>query len=165
MLRKQFIPLFQTVGQHISLLRGRSVYALALMLMFAPLSQAQESYLGGDWRCNLNKVSLYTTGNKNIKIDHSTSAILLMGESGSKSTARFSAPFILSTPGWEYGNLARLGINIDGTFYFAEDVLEKGLVKQGFSGWNFLQWEGGMICSTSATALAAGREALRKASP
>lgn len=137
------------------------ICALLMSLFLAPQSYAQDHYIGGEWRCNMKKVSLYTTGNKTIRIEQTANNIVLVGDTGEKSSGRFVGPYELSTPNWEYGNSARLGINVDGTFYPAAEAIAKSFKKSDYADWNFLQWETGMICSTSSAALAAGREAMR----
>ena len=141
------------------------ICAFLMTLFLVPPGHAEDFYIAGDWRCNLRKVSQRTPGNKTIRIEQDTNKIALIGDSGAKSVGRFAGPYELSTPGWEYGNSGRLGINVDGTFYGATDAIAKFSLMRDYEDWNFIQWESGMICSTSSAALAAGREMARKTPP
>ena len=102
-------------------------------------------FIGGDWICNYGKVRRDTPGNKRIKIEQSGDQLTFVNDSGQRSKGRFIDRDLLVASNWEYGEEARLGINVDGKFFSVTDASKQFNVREG-TDWNFIRWESGAVC-------------------
>ncbi len=130
---------------------SRPAAVIVGLLLYAGLlspAQAEEFSVGGEWLCNLGKVRRDTPGNKTIKIEQSGNKLAFVNERGRRSSGQLVNRDVLLATNWEYGEKARLGISVDGTFFSVTDASMRFGVPAG-RDWNFILWASGTICLKS----------------
>lgn len=130
-------------------MQSRSMVVAALLCAaFVPTCLAQESWIAGEWTCNIGRVRRDTPGNRVIRIEQDGRRLSFANDRGQLAKGRFVERDVLFASDWEYGEKAHLGINVDGKFFRMKDAMAQFNLPEG-QAWNFIQWEGGAICFKS----------------
>ena len=130
-------------------MRRRPLYLAALLgaTLMAPCL-AQESWIAGEWTCNMGRVRRDTPGNRVIRIEQDGRRLSFANDRGQVARGRFVERDVMFASDWEYGEKAHLGINVDGKFFRIKDAMAQFNMPEG-QAWNFILWEGGTICFKS----------------
>ena len=92
---------------------------------------AQESWIAGEWTCNIGRVRGDTPGNRLIRIEQEGRRLSFTNDRGQSSKGRFVERDVMFASEWEYGEKAHLGINVDGRFFRMRDAMAQFNMPEG----------------------------------
>lgn len=127
------------------------VVALLVYTAMSTTVLANDYRIGSTWVCNssgrIRIIQPVTPGNTMLVIEQRGPNLVFLDEQGHRAEGGFHGYDGLKVQGGRYGDLGRLGVNVDGTFYSRSDA-ERAFnwTPERSKDLNFIMWEDGTLC-------------------